>query len=187
MGAKFFPRLLLCFIDPTSQMEAQEHGLMCCVGIVNYKFLTKQSPTHTLPKDQPFNLEFQFESVFNFEFQPKFGIQLEIPISLGINLGECSTLEYALKHYWQKWHWKQTIFGRKIFALVDQNQILQDINFCDEFNWWIALHRNHETWVIKIQALIQNTSQCWILSIDADWSAMRSITHFWEGVLSTEF
>ncbi len=33
--------------------------------------------------------EFQFESVFNLEFQPKFGIQLGIPIPMGINLGEC--------------------------------------------------------------------------------------------------
>ncbi len=43
----------------------------------------------TLPTDQLFNLEFQFESVFNLEVQPKFGIQLRIPISMGINLGEC--------------------------------------------------------------------------------------------------
>ena len=43
--------------------------------------------THT---DQLFNLEFQFESVFNLEFQPKFGIQLGIPISMEINLGESS-------------------------------------------------------------------------------------------------
>ena len=44
---------------------------------------------YTLPTDQLFNLEFQFESIFNLEFQPKFGIQLGIPISMGINLGEC--------------------------------------------------------------------------------------------------
>ncbi len=30
------------------------------------------------------------ESVFNLEFQPKFGIQLGIPIPIGINLGECT-------------------------------------------------------------------------------------------------
>ncbi len=29
---------------------------------------------YTLPMDQLFNLEFQFESAFNLEFQPKFGI-----------------------------------------------------------------------------------------------------------------
>ncbi len=34
-------------------------------------------------------MEFQFEPVFNLEFQPKSGIQLGIPISMGINLGEC--------------------------------------------------------------------------------------------------
>ena len=39
--------------------------------------------------DQLLNLEFQLESVFNLEFQPKFDIQLGIPIPLGINLGEC--------------------------------------------------------------------------------------------------
>ena len=36
-------------------------------------FLHFNSP-HTLPTDKLFNLEFQFESVFNLEFQPKFGI-----------------------------------------------------------------------------------------------------------------
>ena len=45
---------------------------------------------YTLPTDQPFNLEFQFESVFNLEFQPKFSIQLGIPIPMGIYLGECN-------------------------------------------------------------------------------------------------
>ena len=45
---------------------------------------------YTLPTDQLFKLEFQFESVFNFEFQPKFGIQLGIPTLMGINLGECT-------------------------------------------------------------------------------------------------
>ncbi len=44
---------------------------------------------HTLPKDKPFNLEFQIESVFKLEFQSKFGIQLGIPILVGLNLGEC--------------------------------------------------------------------------------------------------
>ncbi len=33
--------------------------------------------------DQLFNLEFQVQSVFNLEFQPKFGIQ---PVPMGINL-----------------------------------------------------------------------------------------------------
>ncbi len=36
-----------------------------------------------------FNLELQFESVFNLEIQPKFGIQLGIPISMWIHLREC--------------------------------------------------------------------------------------------------
>ncbi len=27
--------------------------------------------------------------IFNLEFQPKFGIQLGVPIPMGINLGEC--------------------------------------------------------------------------------------------------
>ncbi len=44
--------------------------------------------SNTLPTDQLFNLEFQFESVFKLEFQPKFGIQLGNPIPIGINLGE---------------------------------------------------------------------------------------------------
>ena len=35
------------------------------------------------------NLEFQFESIFNLKFQPKFGIQLVIPLPMEINLGEC--------------------------------------------------------------------------------------------------
>ncbi len=39
--------------------------------------------------DQQFNLEFQLKSVFSLEFQPEFGIQLGIPILMGINLGEC--------------------------------------------------------------------------------------------------
>ena len=30
--------------------------------------------SYTLSMDQQFNLEFQFESVFNLELQPKFGI-----------------------------------------------------------------------------------------------------------------
>ncbi len=38
----------------------------------------------TLLMDQPFNLEFQFGSDFSLEFQPKFGIQLGIPILKGI-------------------------------------------------------------------------------------------------------
>ena len=44
---------------------------------------------HTLPTDQLLNLEIQFESVFNLEFQPKFGIQIGIPIPMGMDLGEC--------------------------------------------------------------------------------------------------
>ena len=51
----------------------------------------------TLPTDQLFNLQFQFESVFNLEFQPKFGILLGIPISIGINLWECCKLVWLLK------------------------------------------------------------------------------------------
>ncbi len=35
-----------------------------------------------------FNFEFKFDSVFNLEFQPKFSIQLGIPILVVINLGE---------------------------------------------------------------------------------------------------
>ncbi len=50
-----------------------------------------QCQNYTLPTDQPFNFEFQFKSVLNWEFQPKFGIQLGIPISMGINLRECIT------------------------------------------------------------------------------------------------
>ena len=50
---------------------------------------------YTLPTDQQFNLEFQFVSVFNLEFQPKSGIQVGIPISMGINLGECIKLHHC--------------------------------------------------------------------------------------------
>ena len=46
----------------------------------------------TLPMDQLLNLIFQFESIFNLEFQPRFGIQLRIPIPKGITLGECVDL-----------------------------------------------------------------------------------------------
>ena len=45
---------------------------------------------YTPPMDQLFNLEFQFKSIFNFGFQPKFGTQLGILISMGKNLGECT-------------------------------------------------------------------------------------------------
>ena len=41
---------------------------------------------------QQFSLEFQIESIFKLEFQPEFGIQLGIPILMGINLGECNVL-----------------------------------------------------------------------------------------------
>ncbi len=53
---------------------------------------------YTLPTDQLSNLEFQFESVFNLEFQAKFGIQLGIPIPMGINLGECMFLVKMYYH-----------------------------------------------------------------------------------------
>ncbi len=39
---------------------------------------------YTLPTDQLFNLEFQFESLFNFELHPKSGIQIGIPTQMGI-------------------------------------------------------------------------------------------------------
>ncbi len=45
---------------------------------------------YTLPTDQLFNLDFQFKSVFNLEFQAKFGIQHGIPTLMGLNLGECT-------------------------------------------------------------------------------------------------
>ncbi len=40
--------------------------------------------SQTLPTDQQFNLEFQFKSVFHLDFQPEFGIQLGIPITMGL-------------------------------------------------------------------------------------------------------
>ena len=43
--------------------------------------------------DQQFNLAFKFKSVFNLEFQPEFGIQVGIPILMGINLGECMKVQ----------------------------------------------------------------------------------------------
>ncbi len=49
----------------------------------------QHSQIYSLSTDQIFNLEFQFESVLNVEFQPEFGIQLGIPILMEINLGEC--------------------------------------------------------------------------------------------------
>ncbi len=51
---------------------------------------TLRNTIYTLPAVELFYLDFQFESVFNLEFQPKFGIQLGIPIPMGINLGECN-------------------------------------------------------------------------------------------------
>ncbi len=48
--------------------------------------------------DQLFNLEFQFESVFNLEFKPKFGIQLGIPSPMGTNVGECTAFNKASKY-----------------------------------------------------------------------------------------
>ena len=58
----------------------------------------------TLPTDQLFNLEFQFESTFNVDFQPEFGIQLGNPISMGIHLGECGCLAHLtiLGLWWGK-------------------------------------------------------------------------------------
>ena len=47
----------------------------------------------TLQTDQPFNFEFPFESVLNLEL-PKIGIGLGIPILMGINLGECDTMQW---------------------------------------------------------------------------------------------
>ncbi len=44
---------------------------------------------HSPTMDQQFNFEFHFKSVFNLEFQPKFGIKLGFPILMEINLGEC--------------------------------------------------------------------------------------------------
>ncbi len=53
---------------------------------------------YTLPTDQLFNLEFQFKSAFNLDFQPEFGIQLGTPILIGINLGGCrNTLKTKLQ------------------------------------------------------------------------------------------
>ncbi len=52
--------------------------------------MTKNDWVYTLPTDQQFRLELQFKSVFNLEFHSEFSIQLEIPILMGINLGECS-------------------------------------------------------------------------------------------------
>ncbi len=54
-----------------------------------YKCVTRYNAQQGLITDQLFNLEFQFGSGFYLEFQPKFGIQLGIPIPMGINLGEC--------------------------------------------------------------------------------------------------
>ncbi len=52
---------------------------------------------YTLPMDHLFNLEFLFKSVFNLKFQPKFGIQLGSPISIGIHLGECTVVSFPSK------------------------------------------------------------------------------------------
>ena len=52
------------------------------------KILATSAICYTLPTDQLFHLEFQFQSVFNLEFQPEFGIQLGILIPKGIkNVG----------------------------------------------------------------------------------------------------
>ena len=68
------------------------HSFLRCNSTENDDKSTK----YTLPTDQLFNLEFQFKSVFNLEFQPEFGIQLGIPILMEINLGECSAAIIAI-------------------------------------------------------------------------------------------
>ncbi len=62
---------------------------------------------YTLPTDELFNLEFNFESVLNLEFQPKFGIQLRIPIPMGMNLGECMMIDgklFMITHFLHHWN-----------------------------------------------------------------------------------
>ena len=68
------------------RMEGRTGNVQFLVSPGSKQAFAKQ---YTLPTDQLFSLEFQFESVFKLEFQPKFGIQLGIPIPMGINLGEC--------------------------------------------------------------------------------------------------
>ena len=48
-------------------------------------------PTFQEKSDIYISRSVESESVFNLEFQPKSGIQLEIPIPMGINLGECTS------------------------------------------------------------------------------------------------
>ncbi len=78
----------------------------------NYKKLQCLTLSHG-PTDQAFNLEFQFKSVFKLEFQPEFGIQLRIPIPMGIDLGECTVcLSFEMwiifPHFWSSIESRQT-------------------------------------------------------------------------------
>ncbi len=59
----------------------------------NFERLQKVQGNGKHPNGSMIQLESQFESVLNLEFQPKFGIQLGISISMGINLGECTFTE----------------------------------------------------------------------------------------------
>ncbi len=95
------------FVKPVPQWWSEQSGLTqqsysCAPLNVDWiyewmaTFFNFQCYVHTLPMDQLFNLELQFESVFNLEFQPKFGIQHGIPIPIGLNLGEC-----RWQHFWE--------------------------------------------------------------------------------------
>ncbi len=51
----------------------------------------------TIPMDHLFNLEFQLGIPIWIRIQqPKFGIQIGIPIPMGINLGECVVYHYSV-------------------------------------------------------------------------------------------
>ncbi len=58
--------------------------------IIIWMLLSELDGFHTASKHNPSLYTLPTESVFKLGFQPEFGIQLGIPIQIGINLGECS-------------------------------------------------------------------------------------------------
>ncbi len=92
-----FPRVLspskepVCFWHVATHLK--ESQLYCAEYEVDPGVINGRNESayfmYTLPRDQLFNVEIQFQSVFNLKFRPKFGIQLATPIPMVINLWEC--------------------------------------------------------------------------------------------------
>ncbi len=126
---------------------------------------------YTLPTDQLFDLEFQFESVFNLEFQTKFGIQLVIPIPTGINLGECR-LNSGTTNIWKlivfRWLVRSTVCLKMIFR-----HWTEDCSMCSQYkikissdywfsliSWHVQCFRKFPSQSGSVYSADPNTSQC---------------------------